>query len=59
MNGWVGKESGATLSRKQRDSVLPGGTLMTMMPARTASPYVLRNQEMMNIKGTSQTQRMR
>lgn len=32
---------------------------MTPVTVRTFSPYILRNLEMMNIKGTSQTQRMK
>lgn len=58
LKGWVGRESGAALIRKAQ-RFCSGGALMTPKTVRTSSPYVLRNLEMMSIKGTSQTQRMK
>lgn len=54
--GWEG-ERGSPYQESE-ETVPPGGALLTDASG-TSPPCVLRNQEMMSIKGTSQTQRMR
>lgn len=55
--GWEGE--GQPLKRKRRDSFPLGTALMVPMLVRASPPCILRNQETMSIKGTSQTQKMR